>query len=76
LTLRPEVLSPGQREGNDILLSGTIADVTFLGSVIRLRVLLGKNLVSLDTFNDQRTAPPARGEPITISLASKDLLVL
>ena len=76
LTLRPEVLSVGARDGNDITLTGTIADVTFLGSVIRLRVALGRNTVSLDTFNDQRTAPPSRGEPVTISLASKDLLVL
>ena len=76
LTLRPEVLSVGARDGNDITLTGTIADVTFLGSVIRLRVSLGKNLVSLDTFNDQRTAPPSRGEPVTLSLASKDLLAL
>ncbi|WP_240230260.1 ABC transporter ATP-binding protein [Devosia lacusdianchii] len=76
LTLRPEVLSIGAREGNDITLAGTIADVTFLGSVIRLRIVLGKNVVSLDTFNDQRTPPPNRGEPVTISLASKDLLVL
>ena len=76
LTLRPEVLAIGTRDGNDITLTGTIADVTFLGSVIRLRVALGQNIVSLDTFNDQRTPPPARGEPVTISLASKDLLVL
>ena len=76
LTLRPEVLSVGPRQGNDITLTGTIADVTFLGSVIRLRVALGKNLVSLDTFNDQRTAPPSRGEPVTISVAAKDLLIL
>ncbi|MDB5474207.1 MAG: transporter ATP-binding protein [Devosia sp.] len=76
LTLRPEVLAVGARDGNDITLAGTIADVTFLGSVIRLRVSLGRNMVSLDTFNDQRTVPPARGEPITISLAGKDLLVL
>ncbi|QQR37378.1 ABC transporter ATP-binding protein [Devosia oryziradicis] len=76
LTLRPEVLSVGAREGNDITLTGTIADVTFLGSVIRLRVNLGRNILSLDTFNDQRTAPPSRGEPVTVSLASKDLLVL
>ncbi|GLQ08410.1 polyamine-transporting ATPase [Devosia yakushimensis] len=76
VTLRPEVLSVGAREGNDITLAGTIADVTFLGSVIRLRVALGQNILSLDTFNDQRTAPPSRGEPVTISFASKDLLAL
>ena len=76
LTLRPEVLSTGEREGNDISLTGTIADVTFLGSVIRLRVALGRNVVSLDTFNDQRSVPPGRGEKVTIGLASKDLMVL
>jgi putative spermidine/putrescine transport system ATP-binding protein len=76
LTLRPEVVCVGPRQGNDITLNGTIADVTFLGSVIRLRVRLGGNTLSLDTFNDQRSTPPQRGEPITISLASKDLLVL
>ncbi|HWU16933.1 MAG TPA: ABC transporter ATP-binding protein [Devosia sp.] len=76
LTLRPEVLSIGARDGNDITLTGTIADVTFLGSVIRLRVALGQTILSLDTFNDQRTAPPTRGQPVTISFASKDLLAL
>jgi putative spermidine/putrescine transport system ATP-binding protein len=76
LTLRPELLTVGPREGNDVTLSGTVADVTFLGSVIRLRIALGRNILSLDTFNDQRAAPPSRGEKVTISLASKDLLVL
>jgi len=76
LTVRPEVLTIGAREGNDVTLTGTVADVTFLGSVIRVRVALGKNVISLDTFNDRRSTPPRRGESITVSLASKDLLVL
>ena len=33
--------------------------------MIRLKVDLGDNTVSLDTFNDQRTPPPAHGEPVT-----------
>jgi putative spermidine/putrescine transport system ATP-binding protein len=76
LTLRPEVLSVATRPGADITLTGTVSDVTFLGSVIRLRVALGQNSVSLDTFNDQRSAPPARGDAISMSLSSKDLLIL
>jgi putative spermidine/putrescine transport system ATP-binding protein len=76
LTIRPEVLSIGAHQSNDVTLTGKVSDVTFLGSVIRIRVALGKNTISLDTFNDQRSAPPRRGEAITISLASKDLLVL
>ena len=76
LTTRPEALSLGERTDNDIVLKGTIADVHFLGSVIRVRVSLGRNTVSLDTFNDQRTPPPTRGEPAVVSLSSEDLLVL
>lgn len=76
LTLRPEVLSVGEQAGSDITLKGEVSDVTFLGSVIRLRVILGKNVISLDTFNEQRAVPPLRGEPITVSLSSKDLLIL
>ncbi len=40
----------------DIVLDGKVAEVHFLGSVIRLKVDLGDNAISLDTFNDQRTA--------------------
>ena len=76
LTLRPEVLSIGHHPDDDIVLNGTISDVTFLGSVIRLRVALGQNILSLDTFNDRRAAPPVRGEKVTVSLSSKDLLIL
>jgi putative spermidine/putrescine transport system ATP-binding protein len=50
--------------------------VDFLGSVIRLRVDLGQNIVSLDTFNDQRTLPPQVGEAVTVSIASSDILIL
>lgn len=76
LTVRPEVLSIGAHPSNGITLSGTVSDVTFLGSVIRIRVALGKNAISLDTLNDQHSTPPRRGDAITVSLASKDLLVL
>jgi len=76
LTTRPEAIALGERPGNDVVLKGTIADVHFLGSVIRLRVQLGTNVVSLDTFNDQRSAPPSRGEPAAVSLSSQDVLVL
>jgi putative spermidine/putrescine transport system ATP-binding protein len=50
--------------------------VSFLGSVIRLRVELGANSVDLDTFNDQRTPPPAHGAPVKVGIAASDILVL
>ena len=74
LTMRPEVMSLGN--GRDITLEGRVADVSFLGSVIRLKVRLGDNVVSLDTFNDQRQPPPARDEPVRVGISRSDILVL
>ena len=52
LALRPEAISLGRHPGRDSSLSGEIAEVHFLGSVIRVRVGIGGNTVSLDTFNN------------------------
>ncbi|HEY4203014.1 MAG TPA: ABC transporter ATP-binding protein [Devosiaceae bacterium] len=76
LTLRPEAVALGKTNGQDILLEGTVSDVSFLGSVIRLRVNLGQNSVSLDTFNDQRTPPPALNEKVKVAIDSGDILIL
>jgi putative spermidine/putrescine transport system ATP-binding protein len=76
LAFRPEMLTLGTRDGNDISLKGTVTDTAFLGSVIRLKIDLGDQLISLDTFNDQRQPPPLRGQPVTVSLASHGLLIL
>ncbi len=76
LALRPEAIALGPRTGNDSLLAGEIADVHFLGSVIRVRVGLGKGVVSLDTFNNSATPPPRVGDKAEISFSSGDVLVL
>ncbi len=76
LTMRPEAVSLGDGNGRDIQLEGKVSEVHFLGSVIRLKVDLGDNVVSLDTFNDQRTPPPAHGAPVRVGIASSDVLVL
>jgi putative spermidine/putrescine transport system ATP-binding protein len=76
LTMRPEAVSLATGGHRDIELEGRVHEVAFLGSVIRLKVDLGDNLVSIDTFNDQRTPPPAAGSPIRLGIASSDILVL
>jgi putative spermidine/putrescine transport system ATP-binding protein len=76
LALRPEAISLGRRPGHDSSLSGLISDVSFLGSVIRIRVDLGKSAVSLDTFNSPAAPPPTVGEKAVVNFASGDLLVL
>ncbi|MBX3566554.1 MAG: ABC transporter ATP-binding protein [Rhizobiaceae bacterium] len=76
LALRPEAIALGARAGHDTTISGQIADVHFLGSVIRVRVGLGGSTISLDTFNNSSTPPPRVGDRTQISFSSSDLLVL
>jgi putative spermidine/putrescine transport system ATP-binding protein len=76
LALRPETIALGRQEGRDVVLSGRIAEVHFLGSVIRIRVNVGDHVVSLDTFNRPDAPPPAVGSTAEISLSEQDLLVL
>jgi putative spermidine/putrescine transport system ATP-binding protein len=76
LALRPEVVALGRAPGRDIVLPGRIAEVHFLGSVIRVRAEVAGRVVSLDTFNRPDTPPPAVGEAVELSLRPGDLLVL
>ncbi len=74
--MRPEAIALGQRAGADTRLAGKIADVHFLGSVIRVKVAVGDGVVSLDTFNSPSAPPPEIGQPTEISFSASDLLVL
>ncbi|MQT11169.1 ABC transporter ATP-binding protein [Segnochrobactrum spirostomi] len=76
VVLRPEAvtLNGAHSEGNT--LSGTIEEVAFLGSVVRIRVRLRDNVISLDSFNSSAVAPPERGAAATVSFAPRDLQVL
>jgi putative spermidine/putrescine transport system ATP-binding protein len=75
LTLRPEAMRLGDANSG-VTLEGKVEDVSFLGSVIRVRVNLGQNTLHLDTFNDQRSPPPARDERVKVGIAKSDIMVL
>jgi putative spermidine/putrescine transport system ATP-binding protein len=74
--MRPEIVSLGRVAGNDLVLTGRIDEVLFLGSVIRIRASLPVGQVMLDTFNRPDFPPPARGSDAEFSIRSEDLLVL
>jgi putative spermidine/putrescine transport system ATP-binding protein len=76
VALRPEAVSLNGVGGNRNRLDGTIEEVNFLGSVVRIRVRFRENAVSLDTFNNPNAPPPKHGEKVTVSFAPEDLLVL
>ncbi len=76
LALRPEALSIGAVTGRDSSLTGTVASVSFLGSVIRVRLNVGDQTVSLDMFNSPGYRPPVIGESVEARFASADVLVI
>jgi putative spermidine/putrescine transport system ATP-binding protein len=78
VALRPEaaVLEGATPVAGTNRLAGTIEEVSFLGSVVRVRVRLKDNAISLDMFNNPGAVPPKRGAPAVIVFAPEDLLVL
>ncbi len=76
LALRPEAVTLGARQGQDATLRGEVADVAFLGSVVRVRTRLGDQSLSLDTFNSATAPPPLPGATVEIGFASADVLLL
>jgi putative spermidine/putrescine transport system ATP-binding protein len=74
--LRPEAVSLANGKAGGNILRGTIDQVSFLGSVVRIRVKMRDNAVMLDTFNDPKITPPAFGQEVSISFSPEDLMVL
>jgi putative spermidine/putrescine transport system ATP-binding protein len=75
LALRPEALSVGNAPHQTARLTGRVEDVGFLGSVVRVRVALGRHLLSIDMFNRAAERPPAIGETIDLSFDPDAVLV-
>jgi putative spermidine/putrescine transport system ATP-binding protein len=73
--IRPELISLAPRSDTDTTMVGTVSDIGFLGSVLRLRVDVQGTMLSIDTFN-ANAIPPARGDEVTLHLASRDILAL
>ena len=76
MALRPEAVTLNNPGDGRNWMHGTIEEVSFLGSVVRIRVRFKESAISLDTFNNPSVAPPQRGQPATVSFAREDLLVL
>ena len=76
VALRPEIVSLHEPVGNGNRMQGTVEDVNFLGSIVRIRVRFRENAVSLDTFNTPNTPPPQPGQAVTVSFPREAVLVL
>jgi len=72
LAVRPEGISLGDGEAGSNRLRGSVEDINFLGSIVRIRIRLGDGVdgqpptvVALDSFNEPHLALPAVGESVT-----------
>ena len=83
LAVRPEGIELGERQDGWNRIRGTLQDISFLGSVVRLRLDLGgpadggpPATIALDTFNDPRLQLPVVGDPISVSFPPEACFVL
>jgi putative spermidine/putrescine transport system ATP-binding protein len=83
LALRPEGIALGARDEGSNRLHGTVEDINFLGSIVRIRVRLGEgsdgeppSIIALDSFNEPHLKVPDVGEDVTISFPPEAAFVL
>lgn len=76
LAIRPQALAIGRHEAHDAVLRGRAEEVSFLGSVVRIRVAIGPQSLLLDNFNNAAFRPPKPGDPVELSFAASDILLM
>ena len=81
MALRPEGITLGEGDPSANRLRGTIDDINFLGSIVRLRMGVARsdgtvNEISLDTFNEPHLSLPAIGSTVTVAFAPEACFVL
>jgi putative spermidine/putrescine transport system ATP-binding protein len=91
VAIRPEMIALSTPDGSNVVavsptvgttgtnrLPGTVADVAFLGSVVRVQTTVGPDQVPVyvDTFNNPNLAVPPAGSPIVLGFPPEAVLVL
>jgi putative spermidine/putrescine transport system ATP-binding protein len=76
LSLRPEMISLNNGNAENNHLTGTLANVIFLGSIVRLVLHIGGNDLFLDTFNNPHLALPAVGARVTAGFPREACILL
>ena len=66
LAVRPEELNPGFIEGANNL-NGKVDTITYLGSIVRIRVAIEGHPVSLDIFNERKLRIPTVGDSYQVT---------
>lgn len=77
VAIRPEAISiNGKSGGLGNHLNGAVEDVSFLGSVVRVRVKLEEQHINFDTFNNPNLKPPEIGQPVSLNFMPEACMVV
>ncbi len=76
IAIRPERLSFANEGKKANVINGKVENITFLGSIVRIQVLVGKTRFHMDTFNNPYLELPKIGETTEITCSREAVLVL
>ena len=76
LAIRPEALLMESPQAGRNSITTVVEDVSFLGSIVRIRTRLGSEVLSLDVFNEPNQTLPDRGSSVVLGLSYENLLLL
>jgi putative spermidine/putrescine transport system ATP-binding protein len=76
MAIRPERLNFTSVEKKANILDCTIENITFLGSIVRVQVLIGKTKFYMDTFNNPFLELPTIGAKEQITCSREAVLIL
>jgi len=76
ISIRPERFSFADEPMKDNVVDCTVENITFLGSVVRIQISIGKTKFNMDTFNNPFLDLPAIGAKEKVMCSKEAVLVL
>ena len=76
ISIRPERFSFASDEKKDNVLDATVENITFLGSIVRIQVLIGNTKFYMDTFNNPFLELIKIGEKVQVTCSREAVLIL
>ena len=76
IAIRPERFSFSSEGKKPNLIDCTVENITFLGSIVRVQVLIGSHKLNMDTFNNPFLELPKIGDKVEITCSREAVLIL
>lgn len=76
IAIRPERFSFASEQKKANVVDCTIENITFLGSVVRIQVLIGKTKFNMDTFNNPFLELPRIGDKTQVTCSREAVLII